>query len=159
MEQTQKKKVIPPFPTGCIRRIHAVIFSFCVGVMPPMPPLPCHGLRENHDRDVRAVVVISPKPLCGVTLRLLYAFDDVLIQPLVPDGAVVRLDVSVLRWLAGLDVLDGNPMFLSPFRQLFADVFRAIVDPDGSRLAAPFDNPFQTADHPLGRQGCRDIST
>ena len=30
-------KVIPPFLTGCIRRIHAAIFSFWAGVMPPMP--------------------------------------------------------------------------------------------------------------------------
>ena len=29
--------VIPPFLAGCIRRIHTAIFSFCAGVMPPMP--------------------------------------------------------------------------------------------------------------------------
>ena len=29
--------VILPFLTGCIRRIHAAIFSFCAGVTPPMP--------------------------------------------------------------------------------------------------------------------------
>ena len=29
--------VIPPFLVGCSRRIHAAIFSFCAGVMPPMP--------------------------------------------------------------------------------------------------------------------------
>ena len=29
--------VIPPFLTGCIRRIYAAIFSFWAGVMPPMP--------------------------------------------------------------------------------------------------------------------------
>ena len=29
--------VIPPFLAGCIRRIHAAIFSFWAGVMPPMP--------------------------------------------------------------------------------------------------------------------------
>ena len=29
--------VIPPFLTGCIRRIHAAIFSFWAGVMPPIP--------------------------------------------------------------------------------------------------------------------------
>ena len=28
-----------PFLTGCIRRIHAAIFSFMAGVMPPMPML------------------------------------------------------------------------------------------------------------------------
>ena len=31
--------VISPFLTGCIRRIYAAIFSFCAGVMPPMPML------------------------------------------------------------------------------------------------------------------------
>jgi hypothetical protein len=30
-------KVVPPFLTGCIRRIHTAIFSFWVGVMPPLP--------------------------------------------------------------------------------------------------------------------------
>ena len=29
--------VIPPFLAGCNRRIHAAIFSFWAGVMPPMP--------------------------------------------------------------------------------------------------------------------------
>jgi hypothetical protein len=29
--------VIPPFLTGCICRTYAAIFSFCAGVMPPMP--------------------------------------------------------------------------------------------------------------------------
>jgi len=32
-----------------------------------------------------------------------------------PDGAVVALDICVLLWLSWLDVLDGNPMFLSLF--------------------------------------------
>jgi hypothetical protein len=31
--------VIPPFLAGLDRRIHAAIFSFCAGVMPPMPML------------------------------------------------------------------------------------------------------------------------
>lgn len=31
--------VIPPFLTGCGRRTYAAIFSFCAGVMPPMPML------------------------------------------------------------------------------------------------------------------------
>jgi hypothetical protein len=31
--------VISPFLTGCIRRIHAAIFSFMAGVIPPMPML------------------------------------------------------------------------------------------------------------------------
>ena len=32
-------RVIPPFLAGHIGRIHAAIFSFCAGVMPPMPIL------------------------------------------------------------------------------------------------------------------------
>ena len=77
---------------------------------------------------VGAVVVISPQPLCGVILSLplagrrlfaiavrLDAFDDVLIQPFVPNRAVVALNIGVLLGLPWLDVLDGNPMFLSPF--------------------------------------------
>ena len=32
-----RKMVIPPFLAGCMRRIHAAIFSFMAGVMPPMP--------------------------------------------------------------------------------------------------------------------------
>ena len=34
-----KGMVIPPFLAGRIGRIHAAIFSFCAGVMPPMPML------------------------------------------------------------------------------------------------------------------------
>lgn len=34
--QTEGQMVIPPFLTGPISRIHAAIFSFCLGVMPPM---------------------------------------------------------------------------------------------------------------------------
>ena len=33
----KKSRVIPPFLTGCIRRIYAANFSFCAGVMPRMP--------------------------------------------------------------------------------------------------------------------------
>lgn len=32
-------EVISPSLTGCIRRIHAAIFNFMTGVMPPMPML------------------------------------------------------------------------------------------------------------------------
>ena len=35
----KRHPVISPFLTGCIRRIHAAIFNFMTGVMPPMPML------------------------------------------------------------------------------------------------------------------------
>jgi hypothetical protein len=50
------------------------------------------------------------------------------------------VDIGVLLRLAGLDVLDCNPMARSPYQQLFADVFWAVIDPNGGRLAAPFDD-------------------
>lgn len=60
-------------------------------------------------------------------LCLLDAFDDVLVEPFVPDRAVVALDAGVLLRLSWLDVLDSNTLFLGPFLQLFTDVFRAAV--------------------------------
>ena len=62
-----------------------------------------------------------------------------MVQPFMSDGAVVAFDIGVLLGLAGLDVLDSNPMLLRPFHQLFTDVFGAIVDPNGAWFAAPFD--------------------
>ena len=50
-----------------------------------------------------------------------------MVEPFVPDGAAVTLDAGVVPGLAGLDMLDGNPMFLGPFCQLSTDVFRAIA--------------------------------
>ena len=50
-----------------------------------------------------------------------------MVEPFVPDGAAVTLDAGVVPGLAGLDMLDGNPMFLGLFCQLSTDVFRAIA--------------------------------
>ena len=74
-----------------------------------------------------------------MVLGLLDGFDDGLVEPFMPDGAVVALDVGVLLGLTGLDVLDGNTVFRGPDQQLATDVFRAVVDPNGAWLAAPFD--------------------
>jgi hypothetical protein len=79
------------------------------------------------------VVVVSPEPLRGVVLCLFDSFDDVLVQQLMPNRPVVALDISVLLGLAGLDVLDGNRMFLRSFSQRFVDIFGTVVEPNGSR--------------------------
>ena len=63
------------------------------------------------------------KPLRGLVLGLLDGFDDVLVEPFVPDGAIVALDVGVLLGLTGLHVLDGAAPFLGPFHEFAADVF------------------------------------
>jgi hypothetical protein len=77
--------------------------------------------------------------LRGEVLGLLYGFDDILIQPFMPDRAVVTLDVGILLGLSGLDVLDGDAPPLGPGQQLATEVYRAIVDPYGAWLAAPFN--------------------
>lgn len=73
-------------------------------------------------------------------LGLLNAFDDVLIQPFMPDGAVAALDVGVLLRLTGLDVLDANSLFLSPFQQLSTDILGAIINPNSAGFSAAFDD-------------------
>ena len=70
---------------------------------------------DSADAQVGAVVVINSQLFFGVILSLLDAFDDVLIQPFVPNRTAVALNIGVLLGLPWLDVLDGNPMFLSPF--------------------------------------------
>ena len=47
------------------------------------------------------------------------------------------------------DVLDGDAPFLGPDQQLATDVFRAIVDPDGAGLSAPFYDAVQAANDPF----------
>jgi hypothetical protein len=82
----------------------------------------------------RAAIVVSPEPLRGVILGLLDAFDDVLVQPIMPYSAVVARDVGVLLGLPRLDMQDGNPLFNRPFHQLFTDVFRTVINPNGAWL-------------------------
>ena len=66
------------------------------------------------DAHVRAVIVVSPEPLCGEVLCLLDSLDDVLVQSFVPHRAVIALDVSVLLRLTRLDVLQADILFVRP---------------------------------------------
>ena len=66
-------------------------FQFHGGCDATDAPLPGNGLPANRERDVGAVVVVCPEPLRGVILCLLDTFDDVLVKPFMPDGAVVAL--------------------------------------------------------------------
>ena len=99
---------------------------------------------------------LAGRQLPAITVRL-DPFDNVLVEPFVPNGAVVALDTGVLLGLSGLDMLDGNPMFLGPFRQLSTDVFRAIVHPNGAGLSAPFNDAVKAPDDSFGGQAKIDL--
>jgi len=76
----------------------------------------------------------------GTFTERLEVFNDVLVQPFMPDRAIIALDISVLLRLSGLDVLDGNALFISSFQQLTTDILRPIIYPNGSIKAA--NDPF-----------------
>lgn len=127
------------------------------GVKPPMPIFGRSTARQGIAQQCTKGIVVCPEPLCGEVLYLLYVFDDVLVEPFVPDCAVVSLDVGVLLRFSGLDVLDGDTLLLSPFHELTTDIFRAIVHTNSARFSAPFDDTFQAPDDPFGWQGKVDL--
>jgi hypothetical protein len=79
------------------------------------------------DAHVRAVVILSPEPLGGKVLGLPAAVDDVLVQPFVPDRAIVAIDVGVLLRLTRLDVRQGDAVLFRPIQLQLTDVFRAVT--------------------------------
>jgi hypothetical protein len=92
----------------------------------------CDQLRKSAVKAVKAATAqLVPRfaPSMTIAGASKTRFLAGLVQPRITDCAVVALDVGALLMLAELDMLDGSPMFLSPFHQLFADVFGAIVDP------------------------------
>ena len=104
---------------------------------------------ESH---VGAVVVVSPEPFRFFLLCLLYAFDDVLVQPFMPNRPVVAFDIGVLLGLSGLVMLDGNALLFSPYSERFAVLLWAIVHPNCAGCSAPLDDAVQASCHPFGGQ-------
>jgi hypothetical protein len=96
-------------------------------------------------------IPLAGRRLAAVAVKL-DAFDDVLVQPFMPNRAVVALDLGVLMGLAGMDVEDGNSLSLSPFRQLFIDIFRAIIDQNAARLATPEKSGLSSCAAPFVQQ-------
>jgi hypothetical protein len=74
-------------------------------------------------------------------LCLLDAFDNVLIQPFMPNRSVVALNVSILLRLSRLDMLDCDVALFSPLQQLAAYVFRFVIDPNAFGSSPPLDDP------------------
>lgn len=70
-------------------------------------------------------------------------------QPVVAHGAVVAFHISVLLRLARLNVVEAYSVLPGPSLQTMADILRAVVAPDGLRLAAPLHNLLQDPDDAL----------
>ena len=82
-----------------------------------------------------------------MVLHLLDAVEVIPAQPFRANSSVVSLDISILLRLAGLDVDQTDPFFLSPSLETTADVFGAVVDPDRQRLPAPCNDLGEGTDN------------
>ena len=85
-------------------------------------------------------------------LCLLDAFDNVLIQPFMPNRSVIAFNVSILLQFAWLDMLDCDVVLFSPLQQLAANVFRSVINPNAFWSTPPLDDPVQAPDNPLSWQ-------
>jgi len=62
--------------------------------------------------------------------------------------AVVALDIGVLLWLSGLDILNVDISRCRPYYQFGADVFQFIIHQNNLQFTLPFDNLVQAAHQP-----------
>lgn len=73
------------------------------------------------------VVIVSPQPAGCKILGILKRFKQVMGQPVVAQGTVIALDISILLRLARLDEVDANAQFGGPDQRHGADVFGTII--------------------------------
>ena len=92
---------------------------------------------------------VGPQPFGGNLLDLVDAFENVAVEPLMPDRPVIALYVGVLLGFSGLDVGQTDPPVLCPFHEGATDVFRAVVDSNFPWGTTPFDDLVQGSDDPL----------
>ena len=85
-------------------------------------------------------------------LCLLDAFDNVLIQPFMPNRSVIALNIRIVLRLSRLDMLDRDVVLFSPLQQLAANVLRSVINPNAFWSTPPLDDPVQASDNPLSRQ-------
>ena len=82
-------------------------------------------------------------------LCLLDGFDNVLIQPFMPNRSIIAFDIRILLWLSRLDMLDRDFVLFSPLQQLAAHVFRSVINPNAFWSSPPLDDPVQAPDDAL----------
>src|SRR5690554_7973266 len=80
------------------------------------------------------------------------AAEQVLPEPVIAHSAIVALDISVLLRVARLNKYQFDIAFGCPFSQHTADVLRAIITADLSRLTTPFNYLVKRANHPRSEE-------
>ncbi|CAM8621647.1 hypothetical protein MCEMSHM24_02449 [Comamonadaceae bacterium] len=74
-----------------------------------------------------SVVVVAMEPVCSYVSDLLQRIEDVAFQHLGAIRPIESFDIGVLRWLAWLDVIEGNSLGLGSLGQRMCNEFRAVV--------------------------------
>jgi hypothetical protein len=116
----------------------------------PAPSDKCfrvEGRRKISQTAMRPGEVIIILPRRQDRPGLCQAREDGLIETLVPQSGIERLDKSVLGWLARRDVVPGDLHRLAPFQNGCAGEFAAIIGDNGLGLAAPGDDPVKFTGH------------
>ena len=65
----------------------------------------------------RALIIVSPEPLCGGSLRPFDAGKDMLVQPIISDRAIVPLHIGMWLWISRQDVFEYIELFYNPKRR------------------------------------------
>lgn len=99
---------------------------------------------------VGPVVIVGPQPSNGKFPNFIERFKEMVSQPIVANGPVVKLHVRVLLMLTSLDEIDADAASGDPIERRCADVCRAVVTADRARFPMPFDNPVQQFDNAFG---------
>ena len=81
--------------------------------------------------------------------------EQVFVQAFIPQPPIESLAESILRWLAGCDVVPVESPVLNPREHSVRRELRSIVRNNHLRCAAPGDDVVEFADDPAARQ--RDI--
>ncbi len=89
---------------------------------------------------VRALVIVVPHPTRCLILYLIDRIEQLLRQPVIANGSIETLDISILLRLSGLNVFDSDPVFAGPSLHRAADILWAVIASNHSRLATPADD-------------------
>jgi hypothetical protein len=105
-----------------------------------------------------SVVVVAVQPVGRHVTHFLQAVEHVAVEHLGAVGLVESFDIGVLRGLAGLDVLQGDSLALSPLGQGVGDELRAVVQANRQRRAAHLHQLVERPNDARSRQAGVDLN-